>query len=104
MKAATKSQKKRPATNAEISREQMLKRMGIKDADFRDYLTKHAAFLKSLNASQRKFHHSNIPRKKVGEVAKSLGPDVTSEHVKRLFKEAPPVMGVMSVSCCRNAT
>jgi hypothetical protein len=83
-----------------VTREQMLKRMGIKDDDFRDYLRKHTKFLKSLNASQKRFHHKNTPKKKVDEVAQSLGPNVTPEHVKSLFKEAPPVQGMMAVSCC----
>lgn len=99
---AKKTQKKAATTRAEVTREQMLKRMGIKDEDLRDYLRKHNSFVQSLNTSQRKFHHRNTPKKSVSEVAKSLGPDVTSEHIKKLFKEAPPVRGMMSLSCCRN--
>src|ERR1700747_925364 len=84
-----------------VTREQMLKKMGIKDEDFKDYLKKHGSFLKSLNASQKKFHPTNTPKKKVAEVAKSLGPHVTTEHIKTLFKEAPPVRGLMAISCCK---
>jgi hypothetical protein len=96
----TETRVKGTAPKGEITREHMLKRMGIKDEDFRDYLKKHASFVKSLNASQRKFHHQNTPKKKVADVAKSLGPEVTTEHIKKLFKEAPPVRGLMGVSCC----
>jgi hypothetical protein len=83
------------------TREELLHRMGINDPDFRDYLRKHVAFLKSLNSSQRKFHEKNTqtPRS-VDAIAKSLGPDVTHEHIKNLFEEAPPVEGMAGVSCC----
>jgi hypothetical protein len=99
---ATRTPGKAGSPKAEVTREHILKRMKIKDEDFRDYLKKHSTFLKSLNANQRKFHHANAPKKKVVEVAKSLGPDVTTEHIKQLFKEAPPVRGLMALSCCRN--
>ena len=101
MKART-TQEKPKAPEPAVTHEQMLKKMGIKDEDFKDYLKKHTKFLNSLNASQKKFHHRNTPKKKVDEVAKSLGPNVTQDHVKSLFKEAPPVQGLMAISCCRN--
>jgi hypothetical protein len=101
MKAGT-TRAKTNTGESSVTREQMLKKMGIKDEDFRDYLTKHANFLNSLNANQKKFHHRNTPKKKVAEVAKTLGPKVTPEHVKKLFQEAPPVQGMMAVNCCRN--
>jgi hypothetical protein len=100
MKART-TQEKPKAPESVVTHEQMLN-MGIKDEDFKDYLKKHTKFLNSLNASQKKFHHRNTPKKKVDEVAKSLGPNVTQDHVKSLFKEAPPVQGLMAISCCRN--
>lgn len=83
------------------TRKELLDRMGIDDQDFRDYLRKHDAFLKSLNPSQRKFHEGNTqtPRP-VEAVAKSLGHDVTPEHIKSLFEEAPPVEGMMNIRCC----
>jgi hypothetical protein len=99
---AEKTTGKSRTLEASTAREQMLKQMGIKDEDFRDYLKKHAAFLKSLNAKQKNFHHKNTPKQKVAEVAKSLGPDVTTDHIKKLFKEAPPVQGVMAIRCCQN--
>ena len=95
-----KTQEKAKDPQPVVTHEQMLKKMKIKDDDFKDYLKKHAEFLNSLNASQKSFHHRNTPKMKVGEVAKSLGPNVTPEHVKSLFKEAPPVRGLMAVSCC----
>ncbi len=83
------------------TREELLDRMGINDPDLRDYLRKHVAFVKSLNSSQRKFHEKNTgtPRP-VEAVAKSLGADVTPEHIKGLFEEAPLVEGMAGVSCC----
>jgi hypothetical protein len=97
---AKKSTGKSKTADASTSREQMLQQLGIKDEDFRDYLKKHASFLKSLNANQKKFHHKNTPKQKVKEVAQSLGPAVTTDHIKKLFKEAPPVQGVMAIRCC----
>jgi hypothetical protein len=84
-----------------LTREQMLKKIGLKDEDFRDYLKKHTEFLNSLNVSQKKFHFKNRPKKKVKEIAKSLGPNCTSEHIMLLFEEAPPVLGISPIGCCR---
>ncbi len=84
-----------------ITRAEMLTKMGISDADFRDYLTKHGTFLKSLNESQTAFHKRNNPGTPVNDIARSLGPGVTSTHVKTLFSELPPVQGVSPTNCCR---
>lgn len=84
-----------------MQREAMLKKMGIGDADFRDYLTKSAAFVASLNEAQLDFHlNSKHPTLTVTEAAAAFGPDVTEEDISKLFEEAPPVASVMFTNAC----
>ena len=84
------------------TREELLKRMGIEDANFRDYLKKSAHFVNSLDKNQKRFHLEHLPERTVEQVAESLGPDVTEEDVRLLFAEAPPIDGVMYVMCCKH--
>ena len=83
-----------------VDREDLLKRIGIDDGDFRDYLKKSVQFIDSLDREQRKFHLDHLPTRTIEQVAESLGPDVTEDDVRLLFAEAPPVEGVMFVMCC----
>lgn len=97
----TGTPQKAASPKSTLTREQMLKKIGIKDEDFRDYLKKHTEFLNSLNDGQKEFHFKNRPKKKVKEIAQSLGPNVTSEQIKSLFEEAPPTLGVSAIGCCK---
>ncbi|HSY02752.1 MAG TPA: hypothetical protein VK819_11380 [Acidobacteriaceae bacterium] len=76
-----------------MTREDMLKKMGIGDGDFRDYLTKLSAFRNSLNAAQRAFFDGGKPT--VDQMAKWFGPDATAGDVEKLFAEAPPQNGII---------
>jgi hypothetical protein len=77
-----------------MTREQMLALLGIADADFRDFLTKLAAFRGSLNNDQLAFFHRSLPT--VEQVAQAFGPDCSVSDVEQLFTEAPPMNGI----CC----
>jgi hypothetical protein len=76
-----------------MTREEMLSKMGIGDADFRDFLTKLSAFRNSLNPAQQKFFDGSKPT--VDQVAKSFGPGATAGDVEKLFAEAPPQNGII---------
>lgn len=84
-----------------MTRDQMLARMGIGEADFRDYLQKYSKFVASLNEVQRKFHKKNAPGKTVGKIARSLGPDASPEEVQELFQDAPADGLTLLINCCR---
>lgn len=75
-----------------MTREEMLSKLGIGDADFRDYLTKVAAFRSSLNANQLAFFNRTLPT--VSQVAAAFGPGVTTSDIESLSAEAPPVNGI----------
>jgi len=77
-----------------MTREQMLSKMGISDQDFRDFLTKLAAFRNSLNPAQLAFFHRSMPT--VDQVAQAFGSDASIQDVNNLFAEAPPMDGI----CC----
>lgn len=85
-----------------MTRRQMLDQIGITDEHFRDYLRKYSSFLKSLEPSQREFHYDHAGKSTVDEVAKSLGPDVTTKDIEQLFAESPPVHGICIIECCRH--
>ncbi len=75
-----------------MTREEMLSKLGIGDADFRDYLTKVAAFRSSLNENQLALFHRSLPN--VSQVASAFGPDVKESDIHSLSAEAPPMNGV----------
>ncbi|MGC2619304.1 MAG: hypothetical protein WA414_09710 [Acidobacteriaceae bacterium] len=76
-----------------MTREEMLSKMGISDADFRDYLTKLTAFRASLNPAQQAFFDRGKPT--VAQAAHAFGPGATAEDVEKLFAEAPPQNGII---------
>jgi hypothetical protein len=78
-----------------VTREEMLTTLGIGDADFRDYLTKIAAFQSSLNANQLAFFKRTLPT--VSQVAADFGPGVTTSDIEGLCAEAPPVNGIACI-------
>jgi hypothetical protein len=78
-----------------VTREEMLNQLGIGDADFRDYLTKLAAFRNSLNPNQLTFF--NRTAQTVGKVAAAFGSGATESDVESLFAEAPPVNGIACI-------
>jgi hypothetical protein len=73
----------------------MLSQLGISDSDFRDYLTKVAAFRSSLNANQLAFFSRTLPT--VSQVAADFGPGVTTSDIESLCAEAPPVNGIACI-------
>jgi hypothetical protein len=82
-----------------MTREQMLKKMGINDQDFVDYLKKHNAFFTSLNSDQQDFHIRHHGRK-VEQIKQSLGQDATTQDVEVLFGQTLSVVGIAPISCC----
>jgi len=78
-----------------MTREEMLSQMGLSDQDFRDFLTKVAAFRGSLNPQQLAFYNRTMPT--VAEVAQAFGPDASTQDIENLFAEAPPINGVACI-------
>ncbi len=78
-----------------MTREEMLSEIGLSDGDFRDFLTKVAAFRSSLNPQQLAFYNRSMPT--VAEVAQAFGPDVSIQDVENLFAEAPPINGIACI-------
>jgi len=78
-----------------VTREEMLSKLGIGDGDFRDYLTKIAAFRSSLNPNQLAFFNRTLPT--VSQVAADFGPGVTTSDIESLSAEAPPVNGIACI-------
>ncbi len=83
-----------------MTREEMLEKLGIGDADFRDYLNKVSAFRNSLNPNQLALFHRTLPS--VSQVAAAFGPDATESDVESLCAEAPPLHGIACIGWIGN--
>ena len=83
----------------EVTRQEILKRMAIKEADFHDYVKKISKFFDSLNEDERQFYIRNNGRT-VEQIARSLGKDVTIADVELVFNQVPRVFQVCILACC----
>lgn len=66
-----------------MTRDQMLKRLGLEEAELKDLLAKYAEFHKKLSPQQRAVITRSLPS--VEDATKSFGPDVTAEDLQALF-------------------
>jgi len=64
-----------------MSHEEMLKKLGLTEAQHRDLMTKLLHFCRSLDDSQKKVVKDNLPT--LEEAARSFGPDVSVEDFKK---------------------
>jgi hypothetical protein len=87
------------AGEGRVSREELLARMGIASDDFEDYVNKIALLVESLNKDEKRFYYRNNGRT-VEQIAKSLGPDVTTEDIETLFRCVPRFEVFLALACC----
>lgn len=64
-----------------MNRDEMLKKLRLTEAQYRDLMAKYVTFCKSLDNSQKRVVRHNMP--KLEKAAKSFGPDVTVEDFKK---------------------
>jgi hypothetical protein len=79
-----------------VTRDEMLEKLGIGDADFRDYLNKVSAFRNSLNTNQLALFHRTLPS--VSQLAAVFGSDAAESDIEGLFAEAPAVHGIAALA------
>ena len=75
-----------------MTREQMLTKLGLTQAENDEMMNKLAGFLKSLNPRQKKVFLDLMP--KWEDVVKAFGPDVTIEDLQTLATPAALAAGV----------
>jgi hypothetical protein len=66
-----------------MTRDEMLKRLGLSDEELKDLLHKFVKFHKSLNDHQKAVIERSLPT--TAAAAKTFGPTVTPEHLEQLF-------------------
>lgn len=66
------------------SDEDLLKRIGLSDADLRDMQAKFSNFFGSLNEAQKKSLRRSLPTS--ADAAATLGPDVTPQTLEDFIK------------------
>lgn len=64
-----------------MNRDEMLRKLGLTDAQYRDLMGKLLTFCQSLDDSQKRVVRHNLPN--LEEAARSFGPDVSVEDFKR---------------------
>jgi hypothetical protein len=67
---------------------EILKAIGLSEADAADLVRKHQAFLASLNPAQYKAARRSL--RSPGEIAASIGANVTVEDLNRFVAERSP--------------
>lgn len=66
-----------------MSRDEMLNRLGLSDADLTDLLTQYNDFVGKLKPGQQAVIKRSLPT--VQEATQSFGPDVTADDMQELF-------------------
>lgn len=66
-----------------MTREEMLKRLGVTEAELRDFLHRFSQFAASLDPKQRAMLERSMPS--MEEARKAFGPDVSEEDLLKLF-------------------
>ena len=69
---------------AKVTNDDLLKKLGLTDAELRDLQAKHHQFVSGLTASQKKSVAQSLPTAE--EAAKTLGPGVTPSHLERFIR------------------
>lgn len=73
---------------AKVTNDELLKKLGLTDAELRDLQAKHHQFVSGLTASQKKSVAQSLPTAE--EAAKTLGPGVTPSHLERFIRARAP--------------
>lgn len=82
-----------------VSPDELLKRMGIKERDFKEYVSKVSHLFNSLNKDEQQFYLKNNGRT-LAQIAKSLGSDVTVGDVEVLWGGVPRIGEICILACC----
>lgn len=82
-----------------MTRDEMLNKMGLTDAEHRDLMAKFTAFQNSLNANQKRVMSRSVVS--LSQAAKSFGPNVTADDVQ---SNLIGPTGGSSVGGCHSAT
>jgi len=71
-----------------MTHEEMLKKLGLTDQQFRDLLKKHSDFLNSLDPAQQAVIKRSTPT--LAHAAASFGPGASETDVSDMLKRATP--------------
>jgi hypothetical protein len=71
-----------------MTQDEMLRHLALSRPELHDLVRKSMAFLETLNPAQQEAVRRSIPT--ADAAARTLGPDVTAEDLRRLLRESGP--------------
>jgi hypothetical protein len=75
-----------------MTREEMLKKLGVTSVELHDFLSKYSSFVASLDVAQHTLISNSLPS--MDQAMASFGPGVSADDLTRLFggdAQHPPV-------------
>lgn len=79
-----------------MDKQEMLGKLGLSEDEYKKLLTKFATFFNSLEDNQKRVINNWLPH--LDEIAKSFGPDVTVEQLKKLSDLENVCIGVAAIA------
>lgn len=79
-----------------MNKDEMFRKLGIEEPEYKELLAKFAAFFNSLDDNQKKIINAWMP--KYDQIAKAFGPDVSVDELRKLGNLENVCVGVAAVA------